>query len=101
MSGFGPKQSRAGALRGVRTQGRRRSGSDNPRLGGKAPNRIKPVDVVDRTSLHVRRILAFAQCRRDARHHCRPDAADITLGSAMNMAAENGDDPPRVLQSPG
>src|SRR5450759_5384460 len=73
--------------------------SDNPCFGGKAPNRIKPVHVIDRTHFHVSRILAFAQCRRDARHHCRRDAPDMTLGSTMNMAAENGDDPPGVLQS--
>src|SRR5690348_2409686 len=70
---------------------------DNPCLAGKAPNRIKSVDLIDRTCLHVRRILAFAQCRRDAWHHCRRDTSDITRGSTMNMAAENGDDPLGVL----
>ena len=74
--------------------------SDNPCFGGKAPNRIKPVDLIDRTFLHVRRILALAQCRRDARHHCRRDASDTTRNSTMNMATENGDDPPGVLQRP-
>jgi len=47
----------------------RRLGSDNPCLGGKTPNRIKPVDLIDRTHPHLRRILAFAQCCRDALHH--------------------------------
>ena len=58
------------------------------------------MDLIDRTCLHVRRILAFAQCRSDALHHCRRDASDTTLSSTMNMAAENGDNPPGVLQSP-
>ena len=74
--------------------------SDNPCFCGKAPSRIKPVDLIDRSHLHVRRILALAQRRRDARHHCRRDASDTTCNSTMNMAAENGDDPPGALQSP-
>jgi len=57
------------------------------------------VDLIDRTYLHVGRIFAFAQCRRDALHHRRRDASDMTRRSTMNMAAENGDDPPGVLQS--
>ena len=71
--------------------------TDNPRFGGKAPVRIEAVDVIDRP-LHVGRILAFAQWRRDARHHGRRNAADMTRRSAVNMAAENSDDPPGVLQ---
>src|SRR3989304_7911940 len=74
--------------------------SDNPCFGGKTPNRIKPVDLIDRTYLHLSRILTFAQCRRDARHHCRRDARDMTRSSTVNMAAENGDDPPGGVQSP-
>ena len=70
---------------------------DNPCFAGKAPKRVKSVDLIDRSCLHVRRILAFAQGRRDALHHCRRDASDITRGSTMNMAAENGDDPLGVL----
>src|ERR671935_1259400 len=70
---------------------------DNPCFAGKAPNPIKSVNLIDRTCLHVRRILALAQCRRDALHHCCRDASDITRGSTMNVAAENGDDPLGVL----
>ena len=73
--------------------------SHNPCFGSKAPNRIKPVDLIDRTYLHVRRILALAQCRRDARHHRRWDASDTTRNRTMNMAAENTDHPSGVLQS--
>ena len=73
--------------------------SHNPCFSSKAPNRIKPVDLIDWTYLHVGRILAFAQCRCDALHHCRRDASDIARSSTMNVAAENGDDPPGVLQS--
>ena len=70
---------------------------DNPCFAGKAPKGVKSVDLIDRTLLHLRGILAFAQGRRDALHHCRRDASDITRGSTMNMAAENGDDPLGVL----
>jgi hypothetical protein len=70
---------------------------DNPCFAGKAPKRVKSVDLIDRTCLHVRRILTFAQCRRDALHHCCRDVSDIARGSTMNMAAENGDDPLGVL----
>jgi hypothetical protein len=74
--------------------------SDDPCFGGKTPNRIKPVDLIDRTSPHISGIFAFAQCRRDAGHHHRRDARDMTRSSTVNMAAENSDDPPGVLQSP-
>src|SRR5690242_1073369 len=77
----------------------RRLRSDNPCLGDKAPSRIKPVDVIDRTHPHSRWIFVFAQCCRDALHHCRRDAPDMTRSSPVNMATENGDDPPPVLQS--
>ena len=69
----------------------------NPCFAGKAPKRVKSVDLIDRSCLHLRRILAFAKGRRDALHHCRRDASDIPRGSTMNMAAENGDDPLGVL----
>jgi hypothetical protein len=62
--------------------------------------RIKPVDVIDRARLHVSRILTFAQRRRDARRHCRRNAPDMTRSSTVNVAAENGNDSPGVLQSP-
>ena len=71
---------------------------DNPCFGGKAPMRIKSVDVIDGTSLHVRRIVAFAQCRRDAGHHGRRNTPDMTRSRTVNMAAENSDDPPGVQQ---
>jgi hypothetical protein len=58
------------------------------------------VDVIDGTHLHLSRILTFAQCRRDALHYRRRDAPDMTRSSTVNMAAEDGDDPPGVLQSP-
>src|ERR1700733_7993034 len=73
--------------------------SHYPRFGGKAPNRIEPMDVIYRTRLHVRRIFASAQCRRDALHHRRRNAANMTRGSTMHMTAENGDHPPGLLQS--
>ena len=63
--------------------------TDNPCFGGKAPGRIESVDVIDRASLHVSRILAFAQCRRDARHHRRRNAPDMTRSRTVNMAAED------------
>ena len=74
--------------------------ADNPCFGGKTPIRIKSMDVIDRTRLHVSRILTLAQRCRDARHHCRRDAPDMTRSSTVNVAAENGDDSPGVLQSP-
>ena len=58
------------------------------------------MDVIDRTRLHVSRIFTLAQRRRDALHHGRRDASDLTRSSTVNVAAENGDDPPGVLQSP-
>ena len=82
---------------GIAYPWRQRRCFDNARFAGKAPNRIKSVNLIDRTCLHVRRILAFAQCRRDALHYCRRDASDITRSSTMNVAAENGDDPLGVL----
>ena len=90
---FSPRQD------GIACRCRRWPCSDNPCFGGKAPNRIKPVDLIDRTYFHVRRILALPQCRRDARHHCRRDAFDTTRNRTMNMAAENTDHPSGVLQS--
>jgi hypothetical protein len=72
---------------------------DYPRFGGKAPSRIEPVNLIDRPYLHVRRIIAFAQCRRDAGYHRRGDASDMSLGGAMNMTAENGNHAPGMLQS--
>jgi hypothetical protein len=54
--------------------------------------------VIDRARPHGRRILPFAQRRRDARHHACRDAADMTGGRTMNMAAENRNDPPGALQ---
>src|SRR5262245_57708332 len=74
---------------------------NDPCFGGKAPNRVKPVDVIDRTSSHISRIFAFAQCRRDARHHRRRDARDMTRSSTVNVAAENSDDPPGSAAKPG
>jgi hypothetical protein len=68
----GPTSAGAGASTSV-TQIR----SDNPCFGGEPPNRIKPVNLIDGTSLHSSRILAFAQCRRDARHHRRRDAMRV------------------------
>jgi hypothetical protein len=50
--------------------------------------------------MHIRGILAFAQSRRDARHHGCRDALDIARSSTVHMAAENSDHPPGVLQSP-
>jgi hypothetical protein len=58
------------------------------------------VNLIDRTHFHLSRILAFAQRRGDALRHGRRDAPDLTRGSAVNMAAENRDDPPGVLQNP-
>jgi len=74
-------------------------GCDDPRLGGKAPSRIKPMNVIDRAHLHTGWILAFAQRRGDAWHHGRPDAPDLTGSATVDMAADNGDDPPGVLQN--
>ena len=73
---------------------------DDPRFGGKAPNGIKPVDVVDRTLFHPVWVLSFPQRRRDALHHCRRNSSDMTLGGTMHMTAENSNDPAGVLQSP-
>jgi hypothetical protein len=74
--------------------------SDNPRFSSKAPNGIKSVDMIDGTHLHLSRILPFAQCRRDALHYHRRDAANMTPSSTVNMTTENANDPPRTLQSP-
>jgi hypothetical protein len=32
----------------------------NPRFGGKPPNRIEPMDLIDRSALQMRRVLAVA-----------------------------------------
>src|SRR5262249_35267640 len=72
--------------------------SDNSCFGRKTPDWIKPVDLIDRTYPHLSWIVAFAESRRNARHHRRRDARDMTRRSTVNMAAENGDDPPGVLQ---
>ena len=74
--------------------------SDNPCFGNKTPNWIKPVDLIDRACLHIRGILPFAQCCRDARHHGRRDALDIARSRTVNMTAEDSDNSPGVLQSP-
>ncbi|MGB9261983.1 MAG: hypothetical protein WCB55_17840, partial [Pseudolabrys sp.] len=71
---------------------------DNPCFGGKAPMRIKSVDVIDGTSLHVSRIVAFAQCRRDAGYRRRRNIPDMTRSRTVNMAAETSDNPPGVQQ---
>ena len=56
------------------------------------------MDLVNWTHLHLSRILTSAQRRRDALHRARRDAPDVTRGSSVNMAAENGDHSPGVLQ---
>jgi hypothetical protein len=58
------------------------------------------MEVVDGTHLHLSGILTVSQCRRDARHYRRRNAPDVTRSSTVNMTAENGDDPPGMLQSP-
>jgi hypothetical protein len=63
-----------------------------------SPGRIVAVQVIDGARLHVRRIFALAQRRRDARHHTRGDASDLSRGSTMDVAAENSDDAPGMLQ---
>ena len=83
----------------VSTCRRRRSASNNPCLRNQTQKRIEPVEMIDRTTFHLRRIFALAQRGRDAWHHDCRDASDVTLGSTMNMAAENSNDPPGVLQS--
>src|SRR3546814_4543237 len=63
--------------------------SDDPRFGRETPNRIAPMDLIDRARLHIGRILASAQRRRDARHHVCGDALDIARGRTVHAAAEN------------
>jgi hypothetical protein len=60
--------------------------SHHPRFNGKAPDRIEPMDVIDRSRLHARWILASAQCRRDTLHYRRWNAADKTGGGTMHMS---------------
>ena len=72
--------------------------ADNPCFGGKAPGRIEAVQVIDGAVLDARRILALAQRRRDARHHDRRDVPDAALGRPVDMAAEHGGHPLRMLQ---
>src|SRR5579872_6646304 len=86
QGGFAPRKGSIARRSGGRND------SDNPRLSGKAPISIKSMKVINRSVLHVGRILAFAQCRRDARHHDRRNAADMAFSGTMDMAAENGDD---------
>jgi hypothetical protein len=71
----------------------------NSRLSGKAPIRIKSVDMINRTPFHPRRILAFAQRRRNARHNCGRDFTDTTLCGSVNVPAEAGYNPEGALQN--
>lgn len=55
--------------------------------------------LIDGPHPHMRRIVASAQRRRDAGHHGRRNTSDVTFRRPMNMAAENGNHPPGMLQS--
>ncbi len=55
------------------------------------------MDVIDRAGLQVSGILAPAQGRRDARHHRRRNAPDPPGGAAVDMAANDGHHPRRML----
>jgi hypothetical protein len=70
----------------------------NSRLGGKAPTRIKSVDIINGAPFHVRRILAFAQRRRNAGHNCSRDITDPALCGTVNMTAETSNNPKGILQ---
>ena len=59
----------------------------DPRLGDEAQSG-STVEVVDWTSLYVRRILTSTQHRRDARYHCGGDVPDMTRSRTVNMATE-------------
>jgi hypothetical protein len=78
---------------------KRRFRSGNSRLGGKTPTRIKPVDMINGAPFHPRRIVAFAQRRRNAGHNCGPDIADASLCGAMNVPAETGYNPKGAVQN--
>ena len=56
--------------------------------------------MIDRAALCISRIVSLAQRRPDAGRHCRRDAPNMTRGGTVNMAAENCDDPPGMLQGP-
>jgi hypothetical protein len=56
------------------------------------------MDIVDRARLHQLRILTFAERRRDAWHHGRWDAPDVTSGRAVDVPAEYRNDTLRTLQ---
>src|SRR5690349_17646574 len=78
---------------------KRRFRPGNPRLSGKTPTRIKPVDMINGAPFHPRRIVAFAQRRRNAGHNCSADIADTALRGAMNVPAETGYNPEGAVEN--
>src|SRR5262249_19488107 len=75
----------AGGGRGAaKTAHRRECCLDDPCFGGKAPNRIEAMDLIDRTRLYLRRIGAVAQRRRNTLHDARRYVANITLSGAVD-----------------
>ena len=51
------------------------------------------MDLIDRPTLQMGRISAVSQRRCDCRHHHCGDVGNITRSRAVNMAAEDCDDP--------
>jgi len=78
---------------------KRRFRSGNSRLSGKTPTRVKPVDMINGAPFHPRRIVAFAQRRRNAGHNRSADIADAALCGAMNVSAETGYNPKGAVQN--
>ena len=72
--------------------------ADDLSLCTETPGGIKPVEMINRAGLQVVRVTALAQRGGDAGHYCRCDVCDMTCRTAMNMAAENRNDPPGMLQ---
>jgi hypothetical protein len=61
--------------------------------------RVKSVDMINGTPFHPRRILAFTQRRRNARHDCGRDFTDTALCGTVNVPAETGYNPESALQN--
>ena len=55
------------------------------------------MEVIDRPRLHVGRIFASAQGRRDTLHDRRWNGSDMAGGGTVHMAAEDGRHPTGLL----